>query len=27
VLGWKAKRSLAEALKDAWNWQSRLPKL
>jgi UDP-glucose 4-epimerase len=26
VLGWKAKRSLAEALKDAWNWQSRLPK-
>lgn len=24
VLGWKATRSLAEALKDAWNWQSRL---
>jgi UDP-glucose 4-epimerase len=26
VLGWKARRSLADALKDAWNWQSRLPK-
>ncbi len=26
VLGWKASRSLAQALKDAWNWQNRLPK-
>lgn len=27
ILGWKARRSLADALKDAWNWQSQLPKL
>ena len=26
ILGWKARRSLADALKDAWNWQSQLPK-
>lgn len=24
ILGWKAKRDLAEMLKDAWNWQKKL---
>lgn len=27
LLGWKAKKSLEQALKDAWNWQGQLKKL
>ncbi len=26
ILGWKAELTLADALKDAWNWQQTLPK-
>ena len=25
VLGWKAKRSLADMCRDAWNWQQKNP--
>ncbi|MGB8078211.1 MAG: UDP-glucose 4-epimerase, partial [Gallionella sp.] len=25
VLGWKAKRGIAEMCRDAWNWQARNP--